>query len=136
MQIIRITDKVNSEGGRLLYSFLEDVENFTLYECKNRRNIILISPLETLVLDHLDESLDPNAIVNCIINEGRGVRLLVISDKNENFGSQLSIPHHKIQHLVYDTLTGRSVSAVERDRRYFSDIAEASKFLHRSVGNI
>ena len=84
MKVIRISDH-HTLQQRWLYHLLEYFDTFTLLECRDRQSVCLRDTTNTVVLDHFDESKNPSAILNQVVNSSRSVDTLILVDSNPGF---------------------------------------------------
>lgn len=133
MVVIRITDKPESSNHRLLYDFLETIDEFSLYECRDRESLPLDNPTHTIVLDHIDEATRPDRIIWQVLKSHRTLRRLIIADRDEDFIVPCKIP--LTEHLVYSQPQSHGMRR-STDRIYFSDRDAAAAFLFNASQEI
>ena len=120
MNIVRITDTSSSIKDRHLYRLIEGLDKFTLLECKNRRSILLGSPSETLILDHIDQATNPAEIIEQALKFYWGSKLFIIVDGNQHYELPLS-KHSVSEHIVFlDDRMELSEPKNELAPRYFN----------------
>ncbi|UZE97282.1 hypothetical protein [Alkalimarinus alittae] len=100
MNIVRITDTTSSNKDRNLYRLIENFNNFTLLECKNRGSILLDEVSNTLILDHIDEAIKPLEIIQQVLNSSLPTTLLIVVDGNQHY--ELPLPNQYLlsKHII------------------------------------
>tara|TARA_R110001592_G_scaffold221139_2_gene475804 strand:+ start:11676 stop:12083 length:408 start_codon:yes stop_codon:yes gene_type:complete len=128
MQILRITDAPSEHANRMIYGILETLKSYTLYECKNRSQIALGSPAETVVLDNLHNALNPSGLIRQVLNSSEAITRLILVDQQENIVFPLPQQYELSSHIVLIDV-GSLPKAFYQDRDYFFDTAEAGTAL-------
>lgn len=99
MQVVRITDNQGHTSNRNLYHLIEQLDIFSLVECKKRDSVCLDDTTDTLFLDHLDEATNVTAILQQVALIQTKIKLLVVVDSASKIARlPHSIPYET--HLV------------------------------------
>ncbi|KZY78042.1 hypothetical protein A3740_22740 [Oleiphilus sp. HI0068] len=96
MEIFRITDHGKNFVERETYNLLEQLNTFSLVECKGNHKIPTANTTSLLILDHFDEAKDQQAIWNQVKSIESSLNIVIIVDQS---------PSEK-----YECLTSESIS--------------------------
>ena len=106
MDVFRVSEACNDVHNRETYKLLEKLSTFSLLECRNISELSKMDLASTLALDHFDESSNPSALLNQILNSELDLSTIIVVDRDPNFStpgmSRLDIKTHIIFNSHYD----------------------------------